>query len=76
MSASGGARAIIAALFLERFVPAGVPWAHVDLFAWRPAAKPGETLFWQPAAAGEYTLRAVDDRGRADSRRLRVDVVQ
>ncbi|WP_395643613.1 penicillin-binding protein 1C [Rudaea sp.] len=39
-------------------------------------AKPGETLFWQPAAAGEYTLRAVDDRGRADSRRLRVDVVQ
>ncbi|MFT3791845.1 MAG: penicillin-binding protein 1C [Rudaea sp.] len=40
------------------------------------AAKPGETLFWQPAAAGEYTLRAVDDRGRADSRKLRVDVVQ
>ena len=40
------------------------------------AAKPGETLFWQPAAAGEYTLRAVDDRGRADLRRLRVDVVQ
>src|SRR5580765_1181383 len=40
------------------------------------AAKPGEPLFWQPAAPGEYTLRAVDDRGRADSRRLRVDVVQ
>jgi len=39
-------------------------------------AKPGEPLFWQPAAPGEYTLRAVDDRGRADSRRLRVDVVQ
>ncbi|MBS0584562.1 MAG: penicillin-binding protein 1C [Proteobacteria bacterium] len=39
-------------------------------------AKPGEPLFWQPAAAGEYTLRAIDDRGRADSRRLRVDVVQ
>jgi penicillin-binding protein 1C len=40
------------------------------------SAKPGEPLFWLPAAAGEYTLRAVDDRGRADSRRLRVDVVQ
>jgi len=39
-------------------------------------AKPGEPLFWQPAAPGEYTLRAVDDRGRTDSRRLRVDVVQ
>jgi len=39
-------------------------------------AKPGESLFWQPIAAGEYTLRAVDDRGRADSRRLRIDVVQ
>jgi penicillin-binding protein 1C len=39
-------------------------------------AKPGETLFWQPITAGEYTLRAVDDRGRADSRRLRIDVVQ
>ena len=39
-------------------------------------AKPGEALFWQPAAPGEYTLRAVDDRGRTDSRRLRVDVVQ
>jgi penicillin-binding protein 1C len=40
------------------------------------SVKPGESLFWQPAAAGEYTLRAVDDRGRTDSRRLRVDVVQ
>jgi len=40
------------------------------------AVKPGEAMFWQPAAPGEYTLRAVDDRGRADSRRLRVDVVQ
>jgi len=39
------------------------------------AVKPGEPLLWQPAAAGEYTLRAVDDRGRADSRRLRIDVV-
>jgi leucyl aminopeptidase len=37
----GFAGAVTAALFLRRFVPAGVPWAHIDTFAWRPAAKPG-----------------------------------
>jgi leucyl aminopeptidase len=41
-SADGGfAGAITAALFLERFVPAGVPWLHLDTFAWTPSAKPG-----------------------------------
>ncbi|MDB5688681.1 MAG: leucyl aminopeptidase [Sphingomonas bacterium] len=38
---SGFAGAVTAALFLQRFVPAGTPWAHLDTFAWRPAAKPG-----------------------------------
>lgn len=37
----GFAGSVTAALFLERFVPAGTPWAHLDTFAWRPAAKPG-----------------------------------
>ncbi|HEU0067301.1 MAG TPA: leucyl aminopeptidase family protein [Sphingomonas sp.] len=37
----GFAGAITAALFLRRFVPATIPWAHIDTFAWRPAAKPG-----------------------------------
>jgi len=37
----GMAGAITAALFLKRFAPAGVPWAHLDTFAWRPTAKPG-----------------------------------
>ena len=32
---------ITAALFLQKFVPDSVPWAHFDTFAWRPAAKPG-----------------------------------
>ncbi|WP_066648934.1 MULTISPECIES: leucyl aminopeptidase family protein [Sphingomonas] len=36
----GFAGSITAALFLRRFVPAGVPWAHLDTFAWRPTAKP------------------------------------
>ena len=41
-SASNGyAGASVAGLFLDRFVPEGVDWAHFDTFAWRPAAKPG-----------------------------------
>ncbi|MEI6484888.1 MAG: leucyl aminopeptidase family protein [Sphingomonadales bacterium] len=41
-SADGGfAGAITAALFLEKFVSAGVPWAHFDTFAWSPAKRPG-----------------------------------
>ena len=39
---SGGfAGSITAALFLERFVAEGVPWAHLDTFAWSPSARPG-----------------------------------
>jgi len=37
----GFAGTITAALFLERFVSSSTPWAHLDTFAWRPAAKPG-----------------------------------
>ncbi len=41
-SADGGfAGAITAALFLERFVPAGVAWAHFDTFAWNNVSRPG-----------------------------------
>ena len=54
-SAEGGfAGAITAALFLQRFVPDGVDWAHLDLFGWRPAAKPG-----RPKGGEAYGLRAV-----------------
>lgn len=35
------AGAVTAALFLQRFVPDGIPWAHFDTFAWRSAARPG-----------------------------------
>jgi leucyl aminopeptidase len=40
---SGGsfAGSITAALFLKKFVPAALPWAHFDTYAWRPTAKPG-----------------------------------
>ena len=37
----GFAGAVTAALFLEKFVPPGTPWLHLDTFAWRPVAKPG-----------------------------------
>lgn len=41
-NAEGGfAGAIVGALFLEQFVGDGMPWAHVDLYSWNGAAKPG-----------------------------------
>jgi leucyl aminopeptidase len=40
--ATGGfAGSIIAALFLKHFVAAAKRWLHVDVYAWRPSAKPG-----------------------------------
>jgi len=41
VSAKPFAGAIVAALFLRRFVPAGLPWAHLDLYAWNDANRPG-----------------------------------
>jgi leucyl aminopeptidase len=40
---SGGpfAGSITAALFLRRFVEKAKAWAHLDIFAWNPSAKPG-----------------------------------
>jgi penicillin-binding protein 1C len=40
--------------------------------AFAGASKPGEPLFWQPAEAGSYRLRAVDDHGRGDERSLEI----
>ena len=50
------AGAVTAALFLQRFVPEGTPWAHFDTFAWRPAAKPG-----RPKGGDALGLRAAWD---------------
>jgi leucyl aminopeptidase len=42
--ASGGhAGSIIAALFLKRFVERAKAWAHFDIFAWTPSARPGRS---------------------------------
>lgn len=48
------AGAITAALFLRKFVPDGLPWAHFDTFAWRASAKPG-----RPKGGDALGLRAV-----------------
>jgi leucyl aminopeptidase len=45
---------ITAALFLRRFVPEGIAWAHLDTFAWRPAPRPG-----RPKGGEALGLRAV-----------------
>jgi len=37
---------------------------------------PGVALPWLPTRAGRYTVRAVDDRGRADSRELSIALVR
>ncbi len=49
----GFAGAVTAALFLRRFVPASIPWAHMDVFGWRPTAKPA-----RPKGGEAYGLRA------------------
>lgn len=35
------AGAVVAALFLQRFVPEATPWAHLDLYAWNDSTRPG-----------------------------------
>ena len=44
VAASSFAGAIFGALFLRRFVSAGTPWAHFDLYAWNPRERPGRPV--------------------------------
>jgi leucyl aminopeptidase len=48
------AGAITAALFLQKFVTAGVSWAHFDMMAWNPSNKPG-----RPEGGEAMAIRAV-----------------
>jgi leucyl aminopeptidase len=41
VSDNGFAGAVTAALYLREFVSATTPWAHVDMMAWNPTARPG-----------------------------------
>jgi leucyl aminopeptidase len=53
-SGSPMAGAIVAAMFMKRFVPDSIPWAHLDTWAWRDPAKPG-----RPKGGEALGLRAV-----------------
>jgi leucyl aminopeptidase len=53
-SGNAMAGAVYAALFLRRFVPAEIPWAHLDTWAWRDNAKPG-----RPKGGEALGLRAI-----------------
>jgi leucyl aminopeptidase len=48
------AGAITAALFLERFVAARIPWAHIDLMAWNTKSRPG-----RPEGGEAMAMRAL-----------------
>jgi leucyl aminopeptidase len=50
----GFAGSVTAALFLQKFVPDGTPWLHLDTFAWRPSTKAG-----RPKGGEALGLRAV-----------------
>ena len=41
---TGFVGAIVAALFLDYFVPQDIAWAHFDVFAWNDASRPGRPL--------------------------------
>src|SRR5690606_29444814 len=47
------AGSVTAALYLERFVPGGTPWAHLDTYAWNDSDRPG-----RPAGGEALGLRA------------------
>ena len=54
--ANAGSRmagAVTAALYLERFVPNGTPWAHLDTYAWNDSSRPG-----RPAGGEALGLRS------------------
>ncbi|HEY2630034.1 MAG TPA: leucyl aminopeptidase family protein [Usitatibacter sp.] len=50
----GFAGSIVAALFLDYFVPEDISWAHFDVFAWNDVSRPG-----RPAGGEAQGLRAV-----------------
>ncbi|OYV52801.1 MAG: leucyl aminopeptidase [Rhodospirillales bacterium 20-60-12] len=54
VSSKPHAGAIVAALFLQRFVPAATRWAHIDVYAWNDQTRTG-----RPEGGEVQSLRAV-----------------
>ncbi|MDX2218866.1 MAG: leucyl aminopeptidase family protein [Burkholderiales bacterium] len=50
----GFAGAVVAALFLDYFVPDNLPWVHFDTYAWNDISRPG-----RPAGGEAMGLRAM-----------------
>ena len=48
------AGAIVAALFMRRFLAPGTPWIHFDLYAWNDSSRPG-----RPEGGEAQAMRAV-----------------
>jgi leucyl aminopeptidase len=48
------AGAVVAALFLQRFVSPAIPWAHIDLYAWNDTSRAG-----RPEGGEATAMRAV-----------------
>ncbi len=48
------AGSIVAGLFLQRFVAPGVPWMHIDLYAWNDRNRPG-----RPEGGEAMAMRAL-----------------
>jgi leucyl aminopeptidase len=48
------AGAVVAALFMRRFLAPGTPWVHLDLYAWNDATRPG-----RPEGGEAMAMRAV-----------------
>jgi leucyl aminopeptidase len=48
------AGAIVAGLYLQRFVRAGTPWVHLDLYAWNDQTRPG-----RPEGGEAMAMRAL-----------------
>jgi leucyl aminopeptidase len=55
------AGSVVAALFLRRFVPDEVPWAHFDTFAWNSASRPGRPKGGE-ALGLRASFRMLEDR--------------
>jgi leucyl aminopeptidase len=54
VSSGGFAGSVTAALFLQKFVENTTAWAHFDIYAWTPSAKPG-----RPEGGEAQAIRAL-----------------
>ncbi|MBN8892898.1 MAG: leucyl aminopeptidase family protein [Rhodospirillales bacterium] len=54
ISARPFAGAVVAALFMRRFLAPGTPWVHLDLYAWNDSTRPG-----RPEGGEAQAMRAV-----------------